>query len=192
MDNIEVEIKLRLNDINAEKIKQWLSESNAQKIAEIVQEDIYFEPENATFVYVSNGIKKADAWLRIRKQDEKNSICYKYWHYSNGVTLYADEYETRIEKPEVMELLLKALGYKRLIVVNKHREISTSGDFEIAIDNVKELGNFVEIEYKNSSSDTAAYDKQRLYNLLATIGIDDFEEDEIGYPALLLNLKNVN
>ena len=69
-----------------------------------------------------------------------------------GNYLYSDEYETEISNPDNTLKIYENLGYYKAIVVNKHRQEWEYKDFIIAFDQVRELGNFFEIELKANNT----------------------------------------
>ena len=77
MENIEIEIKLKLED--PEILMNWLKE-NAEKIKTSEQVDYYFDPPHKSFIYDNkfDGTKDADEWFRLRVSEKGNEICYKH------------------------------------------------------------------------------------------------------------------
>ena len=65
---------------------------------------------------------------------------------------YCDEFETKIGSIEQFRKILSALNFRSIVTVDKLRKIYTYKDYEVAIDSVKDLGDFVEIEYIGKSS----------------------------------------
>ncbi len=64
---------------------------------------------------------------------------------------YCDEYETPVEDLKTLEKILTTLDFRIITVVDKVRTTWKYKDYEIAIDAVNDLGNFVEIEYTADS-----------------------------------------
>ena len=81
--------------------------------------------------------------------------------------------------------MLKALDFKELITVNKIRETYDYKGFEIALDEVAELGFFVEIEANNHLT-SVEKTREELYKIAKELGIDTTNEDIRGYPYLML------
>jgi predicted adenylyl cyclase CyaB len=74
--------------------------------------------------------------------------------------------------------------------VNKKRLSYLYQEVEISVDEVEELGDFVELEMKGTftSKDEAV---ETLYLLAETLGLSRETEDKKGYPYLLLEQKEL-
>ena len=129
--------------------------------------------------------------MRLRESKKGFSLNYKKWHNEdNNKTISCDEFETKIENIEAFKKLFKNLNFKELIIVEKKRNVWNYKDAEIAIDEVKELGNFIEIEAKGNFTNIEET-KKYLYKILEELGIEVGEQDFEGYPYLLLKQKGL-
>jgi predicted adenylyl cyclase CyaB len=81
---------------------------------------------------------------------------------------------------------LKQLGYTDCIIIDKVRKKYLYNEFEIVIDNVKNLGIFVEVELKEEVGDVKEGHKI-LKEFLKTIGIRKFKEQFRGYVSMFWN-----
>lgn len=172
---LEIEIKYPL--FNADDVINTLNKGGKSLYQEH-QIDYYFNPPHKNYAADKSNITE---WFRVRTVDGKNSINYK--DYSPKT--HCIEHETKISSVEDTLNMLKATGFNNLITVDKFRQSWLVNDVEISIDNVKELGTFIELEYKGTSDDAIAvrgYLHSFLHNLNAKIG----EEDNKGYPWVLL------
>ena len=128
-------------------------------------------------------------WLRIRTNPDR--VIFEYDKSINkkadGEQEYAEEYETEISDPEEFRSILKFLDFKIVTRVDKQREYWDCGSLEVALDKVKGLGNFIEVEAKSSFADNAVVKKACL-DLLSNLGIKDAEKMQIkkGYPVMIL------
>jgi len=176
MEHTEVELKYPLK--NPKKTITWLN-NNATKKSEKSQKDTYYIPKHRDFT-------KADPiseWLRLR-ESEKNTINYKHWHNKDSNDANScDEYQTVVDIKS-MSLILKALDFKKIIIVDKKRMTWDYKKAEIAIDNVTGLGYFIELEAKEFSDIEQA--KVHLFKLIEEIDVDVGKIDTKGYPWHLL------
>lgn len=128
MQHINIEIKARCSD--QAKVRAVLQGRNAEFKGVDHQVDTYFK--------VSKGR------LKLREGEIENSLIYYERENQSGpkqsdVTLY------RCEKDSSLKVVLaKSLGV--LVVVDKKREIYFIDNIKFHIDEVKSLGQFVEIE----------------------------------------------
>ena len=86
-----------------------------------------------------------------------------------------------------MKKILNILNFKFLVKVDKSRKTWIYKDYEIAVDSVKELGDFVEIEYigKDEKANPKKITKEMI-NLLKNIGCGKIKRNYVGYPFQLL------
>jgi adenylate cyclase class 2 len=124
----------------------------------------------------------------LRQTDLGCSFNYKNWHFDkDGKSNYCDEFETRIEDIHAAEKILEALEFNNIITVDKLRKIWTFGDYEIALDSIKNLGDFVEIEY--IGSDDKIDPKKvtdEMIKFLKEIGVGKITRNYVGYPFIVL------
>lgn len=179
MEDIEIEIQVRIEK-NA-TLKKFLEEQ-AKFISENQQIDEYFTPAHRNFV----AVKPIEEWFRIRNEKDLYTINYKKWHYENGIGQYADEFETEIKDKDTARKIFLALDLKPLIVVDKTRKKFIYKNYEIALDTVKDLGNFVEIEYKGKEIVDPKIMTNEMIEFLKTLDCGTIELNNGGYPMLLL------
>ena len=190
MSNIEIEIRVKINNSN-NRLAAWLK-NNGVFVSEEEQKDIYFESTENSFLYTDKeGKKQADKWLRVRSSKKENSVCYKLVHRDkSGNFIYADEYETQVDNPEVMVNMFKCLNYEKLCSVVKKRTLWKYSNYYICIDHVLELGDFVEIEIIDSlKSMDIEKEKREMIDFIKYISNSEVDKIEGGYPWLLMQKK---
>jgi len=181
--NIEVEIKVKID--NFEEIKKKVS-SLGKLVKSIKQIDDYYVPYQRDFFAQK---PNPTEWLRIRTNPDK--VIFEYDRSINkradGEQDYAEEYETEISNTEEFKKILEFLDFKKVITVEKQREYWMCGDIEIALDNVKGLGYFIEAE-AGGNFKNAIEAKEACMNFLENLGIKDVENSQVkkGYPQILL------
>jgi len=142
----EIEIKVQV-----EKIKLLIGflKKNAELIGTQHQIDEYFVLKHRNFI----SIRPTKEWLRLRDSNGKYSINYKNWHFDkDGKTNDCDEIETKVEDITSLRKIFTAIDIKPITRVDKERQIWLYKDYEIAMDQVKGLGNFIEVEYKGTGT----------------------------------------
>lgn len=152
------------------------------------QVDYYFEPPEKTFIYTdSEGYKDADEWLRVRFSG-KDEICYKKWYRDNktGKSLYADEIESAVEDGKKLLKIFKLLHFRQICIIKKHRESWQYDKFRFDCDKVEDIGFFVEVEFEGEIDDPSK-GREKIFNLLKKIGIDDYKVVKRGYPWMQWN-----
>jgi predicted adenylyl cyclase CyaB len=181
MDNIEVEITVNIE--NSKSLIEFL-EKNAEFKKEKHQVDEYFSPAHRNFVEV----RPVKEWLRLRNEDGKYSINYKNWHYDDDPekSSYCDEYETKVEDLGKIKKILEALDLKSLVKVDKLRKTWVYNNYEIDVDLVKELGDFIEIEYIGKEKVDPKKTTDEMVSFLKKLGCGKIKRDYVGYPFRLL------
>ncbi len=184
--NIEVEIKVKVNDL--EEIKNKVS-AIGNLIKSIKQVDEYYIPCHRDFFAQK---PHPTEWLRIRTNPDKSIFEYDLSVNKNtdGEQECAEEYETEISNPEELRKILNFLDFKKIITVEKQREYWVCGNIEVALDNVKNLGYFVEAEARGDFKSNAEA-KTACIKFLEGLGIKDVGRNQInkGYPVLILENK---
>ncbi len=174
----EIEIKLPLE--NPETVEKFLDSVAKLVYKNHIQKDTYYIPKHRNFLEV----KYPYEWFRLR-ESKKSSVTYKHYYPENAEkNEYCDEFETEIADPAALKQILLSLDFKQIIVVHKARSAWMLDDVEIAIDFVKKLGHFIELELKKEMLPKEGLDylRQTLNKLNAEVG----KEDLRGYPFLVL------
>lgn len=185
MKDIEIEIQ-----VNIEKTKPLIGflKNNAELKGEKHQIDEYFSPPHRDFVEQ----RPVKEWLRLRNSEGSFSINYKHWYFDKeGRSHHCKEYETKIESVEQMKKVFKALNFKHLVRVDKKRKIWTYKNYEITLDSIRNLGDFVEIEYKGKKNADPKKITEEMVQLLKNLGCGRIKRNYVGYPFQLLFPKEV-
>jgi len=138
--HIEIEVKLKVESL--EDVKRKLVDLGAEFLAEQLQRDYYFDDKDRT-------LTKTDKCLRLRRErvDKKERFILTYKGAKEKDQFKKrQEIDIEIKDPDSMEKVLIALGYNRVLVVEKKRKTWRYRDCLVALDEVPLLGEFVEIE----------------------------------------------
>ena len=184
--NIEVEIKTRVTKKDFDRVEKILKK-DAKFIKTSYQKDTYWSPAGRVFLEPEYPFE----WLSTRERDEKTILNYKHW-YPEGCkeTTHCDEYETRFDNIDQLNKILKALKFEKLVTVNKTRNTYRTGDFEIALDDVRGLGHFIEIEsIRNLGGVKTAH--KRLLRFAKLLKIDTRVFIPGGYAAEMMRTKGL-
>jgi len=182
----EIEIKIPLDEIRFYELKEKLKQiAKFEKISK--QTDEYFTPSDRNFIEPEYPFE----WLSIRRRGEKVILNYKHFYPENFHTFtHCDEFETEITNLNQLNKIFSALNLKKLVTVEKEREIYKNDEFEIALDKVKELGYFIEIEAIKDLG-TVEETREKFFEFAGNLGIDTSKTDKRGYPYLLMEKKGL-
>lgn len=181
----EIEIKIKLDENDFLRIKKELDQiANYQNTS--FEIDQYLTPTHRDFMKP----KRPNEWLRLRKKEDKTSICYKHFYPEDAeIKTHCDEYETQIQDFEQINKILKALDFQKIVIVEKKRTTyNYNQEFEIGMDEVKELGHYIEIE---SIKDFGSVEltRQKLFEFAKKLNLDTSKAEKVGYPYLLMQKK---
>jgi predicted adenylyl cyclase CyaB len=185
INDTEIEIKIPIDESKFKELKQRM-EKMAKFVKSSQQSDDYFIPCHRNFLEPEFPFE----WLSIRRRGDKAILNYKHFYPENAeIQTHCDEFETEIKNPDKMGKIFSALNLTKAVTVDKTRDIYMYNDeFEIALDSVKDLGHFIEIEtMKDFGSVEAA--RNAIFAFAKSLGLDISKTDERGYPYLLLKKK---
>ncbi|MEK6835873.1 MAG: class IV adenylate cyclase [Nanoarchaeota archaeon] len=165
-----IEIKATHNDHNY--VRNILKFRNAVFIGLDHQIDIYFN--------VTNGR------LKLRKGNIENNLIYYKREDKAGPKLSKPILFKSNPESELEEILTKSLGV--LIVVDKTREIYFIDNIKFHLDNIKNLGSFVEIEAIDKEDKFSSDDlSKQCQEYIALFKISKESLISVSYSDLLLN-----
>ena len=164
---MEVEIKVKVNDI--EVLKTKLKKAGAKSEGKKTNVDHYFTVHHRDFM-------KTKECLRIRELPEKNKSILTYKPAStdemkNGM-IWKKEFEVEISDARTFSEILKHLDCKKLVTVDKIREIFKLNGLTITVDELKDIGTFMEIEKISDDVECAKKDILRLLELFGEMEIE--------------------
>lgn len=170
---IEVEVKVAADN---SAVEERLRELGAEPAGSRTQRDVYYSAPHRDFM-------ETDEALRVRREDGDAYLTYKGQKRGDG-TKSRREHEVGVESAETMERVLESLGFREYGVVEKHRTVYELQDYEVVLDDVMGLGEYVEIETEAREED---YEEARdgALELLTRLGLDPGESVQTSYLELL-------
>jgi len=182
---MEVELRYKLPDM--EKTKALLSEKGFVFKKASHQIDIYWlrteQPDTDTcFMDGDDSI-----YMRLRHDVSGGKFSFNLKYINDKIehgTLH--EFEGKLADEEALKNLdavWKKIGYKHGTVIDKAREVFVRGEFTVALDRVKDVGDFIEIEIMCRDCDALAV-KDRVRAMAAELGLDPDACMPYGYVEL--------
>ena len=157
--SFEIEAKLKVRSLP--EIERRLGELGADFLAEQQQTDYHLDDANAT-------LTTSDRCLRLRRQivDGNESFFLTYKGAKEKSNLKKrQEVEIKVADVDAAEKLLSALGYEKVLVVEKERRLWQLGGCEVALDRLPLLGDFVEVEGPDEEKIAAVQNRLGLTDL---------------------------
>jgi len=151
--------------------------------------DIYFHDPLRKDLYpdVSG---RLNASFRIRQKAGINSFAYKTDHFIDEKWSHSDEFETVINDFDITLQIIEKLGLKELIRIDNEKHTFVSSDYEIVLEDVKDLGLFIEVEKLIQVSDDKVMEtKEEIRLFLKNLDLLLGEEQNAGKPELMLKRK---
>lgn len=105
-------------------------------------------------------------YLRIRHEENRSILTLKQILDQIEVI----EYESAVENSCEVIKMIHLLGFEELVTVKKVRREGKLGDFSICLDEVEELGSFIEIEKIVENDQNRDKVKRELFEFLKQIG----------------------
>jgi len=175
---LEFELKVKVPSLDP--VRKHLIENNAQFYSREHEHDIYYNAPHRNF-----GV--TDESIRVRYSKNHTVVTYKGAKIKTYGLKAREELNIVVDSGEVFERMLERLGFTRTAEVNKWRENYRLFDAGIMLDEVEDLGTFVEIEIlaDDEISNTAA----RIEEVAKKIGVSG-EPILASYLELLLTKQS--
>ena len=159
---IEVELKFRVNSVSALRESLVLLGAIPDRLT--VQSDEYFDDP-------LRGFPGLDYALRIRRSGDRYCLTFKGPNLDTTSKMRKELEVPLVDRPaaETLRQIFTAIGYREIEKVNKTREhltLSRSGTtISICLDQVEEVGDFVELEIVAADEVEAESAKRHLHSL---------------------------
>jgi adenylate cyclase class 2 len=167
----EIEVKAKVDDF--QNLLKKLTDLGCVFTEPATQDDTIFINYDRPFIEFKTG----DSFLRIRKTNGKTIFTFKRGEEMNSI-----EREFTVSDAEQLKDTLVFLGFRPEVRVVKTRRKTKYKDYEICLDEVKGLGNFIEIEkITDEDAETA---QNEMTDFLSSIGVESKDRVMNGYDTL--------
>jgi len=175
--SIEIEAKAYADDLQG--IEKKILSMGAKLKWQGEQKDIYYNHPARDFA-------TTDEALRVREEEGTIILTYK-GPKIDKLTKTREEIKVQVENMASIKEILMKLGFKEVGVVKKHRKKYILGEFKVCLDDVDNLGEFVEVEalsYPEKSNDDVRAQRDDILKVFDELGIKEMERRS--YLELLL------
>jgi adenylate cyclase class 2 len=176
---IEIEVKASVKD--PKQLERSLIGFGATPIGIETQSDTYYNAPYRDF-------GKTDEALRIRVEDGKSILTYK-GPKMDKVSKTRKEVQTEIKDLDGMGNILSSLGFVPVATVSKKRKNFRIGDFFISLDEVRDLGNFIEVEIDVKDSRNFQEKVEIIFKFMGKLGISRESSIRKSYLEMILEKK---
>lgn len=140
---LEIELKARVKDLDA--VRERLTALHAEPEGRVHERDLYLNAPHRDF-----GV--TDEALRIREADGRCTVTYKGAKKRDYHLKAREEWNCGVESGDIMGRIFLSLGFRPVAEVRKWREYYRYRNATVCLDQVHDLGEFVEIELSDPSS----------------------------------------
>ncbi len=184
------EIEIRNELLNEEDVVNFFVEKGIVPSKSKHQIDTYYDNPDDSLFKDPDHVNK---WIRIREENGQLSFAYKHWLPEGAeIRTYCEEKEYPINSKQELFQHLTNLGFSTnfvpFIVTDKLRRCFMYKECEISIDKVKDLGNYIEIEYKGKSENIDEV-RKLLNEVLIEIGAKVGPADHKGYAYHIFRMQ---
>lgn len=183
---MEIEVKARLKDKDG--VMQKLTALGCVFSEPKTQDDmVWVENKNSFEEWKANKV-----FMRIRIQDGKKVILTAKIpkNIAGEGNLVKREHEVIVDSAEEARSILGMLGLKEAVRTMKTRQTANHGDYEICIDEVEDLGTFIEVE-KIADEKDADTILEEMMEFLAPLGVTAEDKVTKGYDILMIEKKGL-
>ena len=175
---LEFELKVRIPSLDP--VRKQLIGHNARFCGRIHEHDIYYNAPHRDF-----GV--TDEAIRVRYTNDNAVVTYKGAKIKTSALKAREELNMVVDSGAVFEQMLDRLGFTRTAEVNKWRENYRLFEAAITLDEVENLGTFIEIEIL--SADENSNPTARIEEIAKEVGV--FGEPILAsYLELLLSKQS--
>lgn len=125
--------------------------------------------------------------FRIRLRGGHAFMTYKVDIFKNKVWQHSEENEIQVSDSSVASAIIKSLGLKELVVIKNRKHIFVTNKYEIALEEVDDLGLFLEVEALDTKVHVNIEKiKKGIRGFVADLDLQVGQELNLGKPELLL------
>ena len=183
----EIEIKAKITD--REGILSRLEGLGCALSEPVTQEDVVFAQKVGSLEeFLTNSV-----FLRIRESAKGVVFTLKYNPDRQGEPdAMPVEYEVTVSSRTELEAIFQLLGFKPMVTVKKTRRTGHYKNWEICIDEVEELGTFIEVEQMAEHDEDIEPVRDAIMEFLRSLGITESDLLAKRYDIQMIELQTGN
>lgn len=179
----EIEVLIRC-DQNILELQEKLKGSKFKSKSRVI--DTYYYDEKRKNLQPGDNLRLNECF-RIREKSDSAYMTYKVDKFTeNDIWLYSDEFETKIEDAVMAKEIVNKLGLKQLIKIDNEKSVFENELYYIFVEDVVDLGVFVEVELKNDTDEDIELQKDRIREFINSLNLTNVVELNEGKPELML------
>jgi adenylate cyclase class 2 len=183
----EVEIKIPIRDTKS--VRETILAKGGTELNSEVQTDTYFAHPCRSF-------EETDEALRVRSRDNitDENLSPHYAHVEltykgpkvDSTTKTREEYSIGLAESQIVTQILDKLSFEQVATVTKHRTFFKLDEITLSVDDVEDVGTFIELEAIASGEEEMTKQRDKIIEMVRQIGLDPIESVRESYLELLL------
>ena len=188
-ESIEVEVKIPIE--NRKSVEEALHRIGAQKTNSETQVDAYFDHPARAFQETDEALRLRSRHPEVEGAEKDNTIPTPYELTYKGPKLESRsksrvELSVHISNIDNARLILESLGFKHVATISKRRVFYTVGSITVSVDDVEDVGLFLELERVVTSRRDMNPALDMIFNLIERLGLDSNNSIRASYLELFL------
>lgn len=191
-DSYEVEIKVPIEDPHS--IEQIIREVGGTRLNSETQTDMYYDHPSRSFSDTDESVRvrersASDIHAGISAKKQLVELTYKGPKVDN-TTKTRLEYTVTVNDLDSLIAILHHTGFKHVAAIIKHRTFFIIDDITVSVDDVEDVGFFMELEIMAKGDDTLNEARTKLFSLLRKLQQDPTNTIRQSYLELYLERKS--
>ena len=170
-------------------IEKKLKSKGFSYIEEFILDDIYMENKKSNEFSVKHGRITDALIIRYVNENDKKIICKKRMYDSNGFEISTEKSILKVENIEDAKKHLNMLGYTNYLHMIDKNYMYENEKYKAYIQEVEELGTFLEIEAKENILDQGQ-EVKRLIEYVRLLNLNMGTEFDVRKAELLYEKQN--
>jgi adenylate cyclase class 2 len=172
----EIEVRIKIGSVR--KIKNEIAKLGVKWLRPKIQVDSYFRYKDQ----VDAAQRPGSFILRIRR-DGKSTFTMKALTDRRGVW---EEQETVVEDADALEKILTKAGFVNVLTLHKKRTSLKYKEFSLEIDEIKELGDYLEAEIIGTDGEKL---QEKIKKFFVDLGLNEKDIERRGYPEIIFEAR---
>lgn len=151
------------------------------------------QQDDTIFAHLDDKLAESDSMVkdvvRLRKTAGKVLLTLKY--RASDQSRDNHELETEVSSYQEMTKIFERMGWHEDIRINKHRQTAAFKGFELCVDALEGVGDFVEIEKLAKEEADAVSIQAEMWKILTSLGVAEEDRVHDGYYTLLRKQREV-
>jgi len=188
-ESIEVEVKIPIE--NRTSVEEALHRIGAQRLNSETQVDVYFDHPARAFHETDEALRLRSRHPDVEGDEPDNTIPSPYEMTYKGPKLESRsksrvELSVQISNIDSARSILESLGFKHVATISKRRVFYTVDSITISVDDVEDVGLFLELERVVTSRGDMNPALDMIFNLIERLGLDSNSSIRTSYLELFL------